>query len=248
MRTLSRVSAAFLLLDGRDKTPVLGATILVDGVRQKTVSKGDGHYVFINLPPTEHEYEISALNYHPVRRVLDASPELLPEIVPMQYAPDSPRLRSIPHYRVRFCRGGRPLDGETVTVTLQTLVGSLRVIEKAEKGAWHLSLGGGYAPAVLYQTFEAGPAGELMTTVFDRAAGTYELRRPLDCALREGTLLHPRWQLETDRNGVAVLPFIGFFMQRDELELLFAWQDKKVSVTAAPPGGTCLMNIDFQEE
>ena len=178
MRTLSRVSAAFLLLDGRDKTPVLGATILVDGVRQKTVSKGDGHYVFINLPPTEHEYEISALNYHPVRRVLDASPELLPEIVPMQYAPDSPRLRSIPHYRVRFCRGGRPLDGETVTVTLQTPVGSLRVIEKAEKGAWHLTLGGGYAPAVLYQTFEAGPAGELMTTVLTA------LREPMSCAGR----------------------------------------------------------------
>ena len=87
-----------------------------------------------------------------------------------------------------------------------------------------------------------------MTTVFDRAAGTYELRRPLGCALREGILLHPKWQLETDRNGVAVLPFIGFFMQRDELELLFAWQDKKVSVTAAPPDGTCPMNIDFQEE
>lgn len=246
MRTLNRISAAFLLLDGRDKSPVLGASVLVDGARCKLVSKTDGHYVFTNLPPKGHVYEISAPNYHPVRRSLGVDPEL-PEIVLMQYAPDSPRLSSIPHYRLRFCRGGRPLGGQSVTVTLKTPVGALRLVEPSPKGEWHLTLGGGYASAVLYQLFDAGEAGELMPTGFDRAVGTYELRRPLDDALREGTLLRPRWRLETDRNGVAVLPFIGFYMQREELEFSFALPGAEVILKAPPPSGAHPLDIDFKE-
>lgn len=245
MRTLNRISAAFLLLDGRDKSPVLGANVLVDGARHKLVNKNDGHYVFTNLPPAEHMYEISAPNYQPVVRSLGVDPEL-PEIVLLQYAPDSPRLYNVPHYRLRFYQNGRPLDRQTVTVTLKTPVGALRLVEPAPKGEWHLTLGGEYASAVLYQLFDAGQ-GEVMPTGFDRAAGTYELRRPLNGALREGTLLRPLWRLETDCNGVAILPFIGFYMQRDELEFSFALQGTQITVTAPPPSGACPLDIDFKE-
>ncbi len=242
MRTISRVSAAFLLLDGRDKSPILGASILVDGVRRKMVAKGDGHYVFSNLEPTAHVYDISASGYHPARRTLGADPEALPEIIPMQYAPDSLKLRSIPHYRLQFCSGGRPLADTEICLELQTPVGALRLVEPARKGEYRLTLGGGYAAAFLYQPLKAGKA-EIMATGFDRAEGCYELQRALDADLPEGTLLRPFWRLSTDGRGTAILPLLGALMQRDELEFGFAWGGNTAALRAAVPDGACPFTV-----
>ena len=54
MRTISRISAAFQVLDSYSKGPVLGASVLVDGRRVRYVAKGDGTYVFTDLPLVPH--------------------------------------------------------------------------------------------------------------------------------------------------------------------------------------------------
>ena len=245
MRTLSCVSAAFLLLDGRDKTPVLGASILVDGRRHRVMSKGDGHYVLTNLPPVPHVYEISAPHYQPVLRQLGPN-EALPDTLPLQYAPDSTRLKGIPHYRLRFVCGGKPLSGQEIAAVLETPAGSLRVVEKANRGERHVTLGAGYAVSMLYQPFMTQD-GELMLTGFDRASGQYELRRPLEKGLAAGTLLRPLWRLETGPDGVAILPLIGQLMRQDELQLRFTCERGERVLSAAPPDGACPLTVDFQE-
>ena len=61
MRTVIQISAAFLVLDGRDKSPLREASVLVDGGRRRCFRKGDGHIVFTDLPAVEHTFEIQGL-------------------------------------------------------------------------------------------------------------------------------------------------------------------------------------------
>lgn len=246
MRTISRISAAFLLLDGRSKLPVAAASVLVDGERLGGVRKSDGHYVFTNLPPTEHVYEISAPGYRTVCRSLPAKPERLPEIVLMQYAADSPRLNGIPHFRLCCTRQGKPLRDAVVRVELCTAPGSLRAVENAAKGARALTLGGGYLPGMLYQPYQAdGQKKDILFTGYDRAARAYVLREAVPAAVKKGALLHPVWELETDRSGTAILPFVGLFMQAEELEFVFQWSGRTVKLTAEAPRPVLPLKLDF---
>ncbi len=244
MRTISRVSAAFLVLNGRDKSPIREASILVDGVRGRCIRKGDGYYVFADLSEAEHSFEISAPGFRTVRRAVLPGAGPAAEVVSMQYAPDSPRLGSISHYRFRFQKGGAPLGDSRVRVTLLTGCGALRVVDSASKGQRQLALSGGYAPVLLYQDYDAGAAGTVTLTGFDRSGGCYQLGEPLKKALAAGAVLCPRWTLETDREGVAVLPGVGLFMQREELEFSFeAAGSPAEKLTLPPPEGACPVKI-----
>jgi len=246
MRTVTRVSAAFLVLDGRDKSPIREASILVDGARGRCLRKGDGYYVFTDLSEAEHSFEISAPGLRTVRRIVPPGAGPGTEAVIMRYAPDSPRLRSISHYRFRFQKGGAPLGDSRVRATLLTGCGALRVVDGASKGQRQLALSGGYAPALLYQDYDTGAAGTVALTGFDRSGGCYRLREPLSKALAAGAALCPRWTLETDREGVAVLPGAGLFIQREELEFSFQAEGlPPKKLTLSPPEGACPATIEF---
>lgn len=246
MRTISRISAALLPLDSRSKLPVAGASILVDGERLGGVRKSDGHYVFTNLPPTEHVYEISAPGYRTVCRSLPAKPERLPEIVLMQYAADSPRLNGIPHFRLCCTRQGKPLRDAAVRVELRTAPGSLRTVENAAKGDRMLTLGGGYMPGMLYQPYQAdGQKEDILFMGYDHSAQAYVLREMVPAAVKKGTLLHPVWELETDRSGTAILPFVGLFMRAEELEFVFQWSERTVKLAAGTPKPVLPLKLDF---
>lgn len=246
MRTIIQVSAAFLLLDGRTKQPVRDASVFVDGNRNGAVRKGDGHYVFMNLLPVEHTFEITAPGYCVISRQLPVAPELLPEIVLMQYATDNPRLNSIPHFRLSVTSGGVPVRREMIWAELRTAPGALRVIENSAKGVWNLALGGGYQGAMLYQPFRTdGLEKDILFTGYDTAAERYTLREPLPKAIKQGTLLRPVWELETDRNGLAILPFAGMFMQAEELEFAFLWGGKNVRLTTRVPDPVLPLEIVF---
>lgn len=224
MRTIHHLTAAFQLLDSYSKGPVTGATILVDGQRVPYVARGDGTYVFSNLLPTPHTYEISAPGCRSVCRTLPPAPKHVPEVVLMPYAPDSAALTRISYFRIRFLKNGAPLPDRTpVQATLLTPVGGLRLVEKAEKGSWTVALAGNYAAGMLYQYYctQKNPAVQLMITGYDRAYGTYTLQEPLEDTLLPGTLLCPVWELETDRDGVDILPAPGVFFQREEVEFMF---------------------------
>lgn len=246
MRTIIQLSAAFLVLDGRTKRPVREASILVDGGRRRCIRRGDGHVVFTGLPETAHTFEITAPGFCPVRRTVQPGAGAVPEVVVLQYAPDSLQLRSFNHYRFRFTKKGVPLADSRVEVTLLTGCGSLRVVESAQKGGQALALSGGDNPMLLYQEYEAGAAGTVALTGYDRGGGCYELREPLGKALAAGASLCPRWTLDTDREGTAVLPGIGLFMQREELEFSFrteGTQGKKL--TLPPPAGACPAAVEL---
>lgn len=246
MRTVIQVSAAFLVLDGRDKSPLREASILADGARRRCVRKGDGHIVFTGLPKVEHTFEITAPGFRTARRTVRPGPGALPEVVVMQHAADSPRLAGVSHYRFRFTKGGTSLADSRVRVTLLTGCGALRVVDSAKKGQRTLALSGGYAPVLLYQEYEAEAAGTVALTGYDRGSGCYELREPLGKALAAGAALCPRWMLDTDREGTAVLPGVGLFMQREELEFSFETEGAQVKkLTLPPPGGVCPAAVEF---
>lgn len=245
MRALIQVSAAFLVLDSRDKSPVLDASILVDGVRKRCIRKGGGHFVLVDLPAAEHTFEISAAGFCTARRTIPPGDRALPEVVALQYAADSLRLRSINHYRFRFTKGGAPLADGRVQVTLLTGCGALRVVDSAKKGGQTLTLSGGYVPMLLYQDFDAEGMAMLLTG-YDRSSGCYELREPLKKALAAGTALRPRWTLDTDREGTAVLPDVGLFMQREELEFSFETEGARAQKLTLPlPAGACPAAVKF---
>lgn len=245
MRSIIRLSAAFLVLNGRDKSPVQEVSILVDGVRERCIRKGDGHFVFVNLPTTEHTFEITAPGFCPVRRTVQPGAGALPEIVVMQYAADNPRLGGISHYRFRFTKGGAPLADGRVQMTLLTGCGALRVVDSAPKGRRTLALSGGYAPMLLYQDYVAGDVAMLLTG-YDRGSGCYELREPLGTTLAAGAVLCPRWTLDTDREGTAVLPGVGLFMQREDLEFSVETEGAQVKkLTLPPPVGACPVAVEF---
>lgn len=245
MRTVIQISAAFLVLDGRDKSPVREASILVDGARRRCIRKGDGHIVFTGLPAVEHTFEIAATGFRPARRTVRPGAGALPEVVVMQYAADSPRLAGINHYRFHFTKGGAPLADSQVQVTLLTGCGALRVVDSAKKGQRTLTLSGGYAPMLLYQDYEVGGTTMLLTG-YDRGSGCYELREPLEKALAAGAALCPRWTLDTDREGVAILPGVGLFMQREELEFSFETKGAQAKgLTLPPPAGACPAAVEF---
>lgn len=246
MRTVIQISAAFLVLDGRDKSPVREASILVDGARRRCIRKGDGHVVFIDLSAVEHTFEIIAPGFRAARRTVRPGSGTLPEVVVMQYAPDSPQLAGVSHYRFRLAKGGVPLSDSRVKVTLLTGCGALRVVDSAKKGQQELALSGGYSPMLLYQNYEAEPAGTVMLTGYDQGSGCYELREPLGKALAAGAALRPRWTLDTDREGTAVLSSVGLFMQREELEFSFETEGAQVKkLTLPPPAGACPAAVEF---
>lgn len=246
MRSIIQISAAFLVLDGRDKSPVREASVLVDGAGGRCIRKGDGHFVFINLPAVEHSFAIGAPGFRTAFRTIRPGAGPLPEVVVMQYAPDNPRLGGIDHYRFRFAKEGAPLANCRVGVTLLTGCGALRVVDSAKKGRRQLALSGGYAPMLLYQDYEAGAAGTVALTGYDRGSGCFELREPLGKALAAGAGLCPRWILETDREGTAVLPGVGLFMQREELEFSFeAEGTQTIKLTLPPPAGACPVAVEF---
>ena len=245
MRTVIQISAAFLVLDGRDKSPLREASVLVDGGRRRCFRKGDGHIVFTDLPAVEHTFEITASGFRPARRTFRSGAGALPEVVVMQYAADSLRLAGINHYRFRFTKEGTPLAEGQVQVTLLTGCGALRVVDGAKKGRQTLALSGGYAPMLLYQDYEAGGTAMLLTG-YDRGSGCYELREPLGKALAAGTALHPRWTLDTDREGTAVLPGVGLLMEREELEFSFETEGAQTKkLTLPPPAGACPAAVEF---
>lgn len=237
MRTIRRLSAAFQLLDSYSKGPVQGASILVDGRRVPHVARRDGIYVFTDLPPTPHTYEISAPGYGSVRRTLPVVPEHEPEVVLMPYAPDSPSLGRIACFRLRFLAGGAPLANRTIRAALLTAVGGLRLVEQAKKGAASLALAGSYAPGMVYQRYctQKDPAADLLLTGYEEGIGEYTLQTPLVKPLPSGTLLRPVWDLETDRDGTAILPAIGLFLQRDEVEFAFFQDGQEQRLRTPPP-------------
>ena len=247
MRTISRLSAAFQLVDGGTKEPVLGASILVDGGRVRHIAKGDGTYVFSDLPPTAHTYLISAPGYCEECLTLPASPTRFPEVLPMRYAPGGVRLGKVAHFRLRLLEGEKPLQNAPFRVTLATNVGALRLVEDAGAGEWTLSLAGGFALGMLYQKYILGSGGEdtLLLTGYDRGTGRYELQDPLTAPLPQGTLLRPVWDLRTDRDGTAILPAIGLFLQREEAEFSFAWDGREQRLTTANPSPSCSLTIAF---
>ena len=246
MRTISRISAAFRLIDSYGKGAVTGASILVDGGRVPYVAKGDGTYVFSNLPATPHTYTITATGYRPVRRRLPVVPDHLPEVVLMQYEPGAPALGRISYFHLRFLEQGAPLGNAAIRVTLTTPVGALRVVEGDEKGAWRVSLAGGYAAGMLYQYCSSRQEGtEVLITGYDQAAGQFTLQEPLAAPLGTGTLLRPVWNLETDRDGAAILPAIGLFLQREEVELSFSWDGREQTLVTAPPSPSLRATVEF---
>ena len=246
MRTISRISAAFQLIDSYGKGAVTGASILVDGSRVRYVAKGDGTYVFSDLPPTAHRYEISAPGFCPVCRELPAAPEHLPEVVVLQYQPGAPALSRLAHFRLRFLDGGAPISRGTVRVTQMTPVGALRLVEKAGKGSWSLALAGNYTPAMAFQSYQPqGGGGDLLVTGCDRGSGQLLLQEPLAEALGEGTLLRPVWELETDRDGTAILTAIGLFLQREEVALSFSWDGREQTLVTAPPSPSLRATVEF---
>lgn len=239
MRTISRISAAFQLLDSYSKRPVAGATILVDGGRVRYVAKGDGTYVFADLPPIPHTYEISAASYCTTRVTLPVVPPHLPEVVLLQHAPGAPNLGQIACFRLRFLEEGRPLGNTLVRTTLLTPVGGLRLVEEARQGDSTLALAGNYALGMLYQKYrpQNAPGEMLLLTGYDQAAGRYELQDPLTVPLEQGTLLRPVWELQTDRDGAAILPAIGLFLRREEAEFAFTYDGiERRLVTESAPG------------
>lgn len=247
MRTISRISAALRLLDSCSKGAVTGASILVDGGRVRYAAKGDGTCVFTDLPPTPHTYEISAPGYCPVRLDLPVVPPHLPEVVLMQHAPGTPALSRISCFRLRFLEGERPLGNARVRAALRTPVGGLRLVEEARRGEDTLALAGAYALGMLYQRYRVPYASEetVLITGYDRSAGRYELQDPLETPLERGALLAPVWDLVTDRDGAAVLPAIGLFLQREEAELAFAWNGKEQRVSTPPPSPQCSFTVVF---
>ena len=249
MRTISRISAAFQVLDSYSKGAVTGAAILVDGGRARYVAKGDGTYVFADLPPVSHTYEISAPGYCTVRMTLPVVPPHLPEVVLLQYAPGTPLLGRISSFRLRFLLGERPLADATVRAVLQTPVGNLRLVSAARAGERTLSLAGNYALGMLYQKCCPADAAEetLLLTGYDKAGGWYELQDPLALDLAEGTLLRPVWDLTTDRDGVAILPAIGLFLQREEVEFSFAYGGQEQRLVTAPPVSGSSATVTFGE-
>lgn len=247
MRTISRISAAFQLLDSYSKGPVLGASILVDDRRVRYVAKGDGTCVFANLPSKPHTYEISAPGYCTVRLALPAVPLHFPEVVLLQHAPGGALLGKIAYFRLRFSEGEQPLENTEVRAVLQTNVGSLRLVAPAGAGDGALSLAGGYALGMLYQKCcsQGDPEKTILLTGYDKAAGQYELQDPLPADLPQGTLLRPVWDLITDRDGVAILPAIGLFLQREEVEFSFTWNGKEQRLVTAPPSPSVSAAVTF---
>lgn len=237
MRTLHRLSAAFQLLDSCHKEPVRGAVILVDGHRVPCVSRGDGVYLFSDLPPTAHTFVIDAPGYQTVRRMLPPVPTHVPEVVLMPYASDSPNLSRISCFRLRFLLGKTPLANRAVRAELLTPVGSLRLVEPAKPGDRALTLAGGHGPGMVYQhcCISADPAVSLLITGRDADSGRYDLWEPLAQPLQAGTLLRPLWDLETDRDGAAILPAVGLFLQREEVEFVFRYGEREQRFRTAPP-------------
>ena len=247
MRTISRISAAFLVLDGRDKSPLRQAAVLVDGQRRAVLSKGDGCFVVLNLPEGEHRFEVTAPGYQTVCRTADFTGAGTAEAVVLRHDPESIRRKKLDHFRFRFLGQEEALlTHRTVRVTLSTPCGSLRVVDGAKAGQSQLALSGRYVPAMLYQDCDAGKAGTVTLTGFDRESGCYMLRKPLERALPAGGALRPFWTLETGRDAVAVLPRIGLFMPWEELEFSFAAEgEKERKLTLSPVPGTHEVTVQF---
>ena len=85
----------------------------------------------------------------------------------------------------------------------------------------------------------------MLLTGYDKAAGQYELQDPLTADLPQGTLLRPVWDLITDRDGVAILPAIGLFLQREEVEFTFSWKGKEQQLMTAPPSPSLSAAVTF---
>lgn len=247
MRTIKRLSAAFLVLDGRDKSPVRQADVLVDGQRFPTVRKGDGYLALPDLTGGEHTFTISAPGYRTACRTFQHVRVTEAETVVLQHDPVSIRRRGWDHFHFRFLDKERlPLADRTVRVTLAAPCGALRVVKGTKKGQEDLFLGGGYAPVLLYQDYDGGKAGTVRLTGFDHESGAYLLSEPLAAALSAGTALTPFWDLETDREGVAVLPRISLFMPWEELEFSFTAEEGGTQTqTLAPKVGCCDVTVIF---
>ena len=245
MRTISRLSTAFLLMDLHTRDPVTDATILVDGKRCPCVRKNDGHVLFLNLPPTGHTYTISAPGYCTQELSLPVVPENEPEIILMNHTPDWPGIARVPHYRFRFKKGGKPLR-ESVRVTLLNPTGSLRAVANVPKKSRFLPLGGTHSNGLLYQPYHPkGMRTDVLFVAYDGAAEQYELQQPMNSQLKQGTLLQPVWNLIPDCNGTAILPYMGLFFQGEEPELQFEYGGKTTRRTTKLPVPEIILEIGF---
>ena len=110
-----------------------------------------------------------------------------------------------------------------------------------------MTLAGNYSPVLAYQCCcpRQEGAADLVIAGYDREAGQVILQEPLAAPLGEGTLLQPVWELETDRDGTAILPAIGLFLQREEVELSFTWEGHRSGLTTAPPSPAVSAVIEF---
>ena len=201
----------------------------------------------LNLPEGEHRFEVAAPGYQTVRRTASFTGVGTAEAVVLQHDPESIRRKGIDHFRFRFLgKGEVPLAHRAVKVVLRTSCGSLRVVHSAKAGQSQLALSGGYVPAMLFQDCDAGKAGTVTLTGFDRESKCFMLREPLGGALTAGGALRSFWTLETGRDAVAVLPRIGLFMPWEELEFSFETEgEKERKLTLPPVPGTHEVIVQF---
>ena len=92
---------------------------------------------------------------------------------------------------------------------------------------------------------QEAPGSELLLTGYDQTDKQYTLQEPLDAPLTRGTLLLPVWDLETDGDGVAILPAIGLFLQREKVEFSFVANQQELRLVTAPPSPCCNLTVTF---
>lgn len=233
MRILNQASIALTAVDATDGH-MLHATALCTQAVAPPIRNVSGHLVYLNLQPGEYEFTVQCQDYTEYKLQVQIQADICNMcLIPMIPVAGSPQLTRRAHLLWQVTQGDMPAVDIDFSVTVTTMLPTLRLMEAAPKGAQSLQLASTFSSQLLLQRFVCGDK-VIMLEKYIEDTRQYALTQPLAKALKRGDCLQPYWLLHTNCFGVAALPIQRRFLPDQPLEFMLQSGKQKITVTAQP--------------
>lgn len=233
MRILNQASIALTAVDATDGH-MLHATALCTRAVAPPIRNASGHLVYLNLQPDEYEFTVQCQGYTAYTLQAQVQADRCNMcLIPMMPVAGSPQLVRRAHLLWQVTQDDVAAADIDFSVTVTTMLPTLRLMEAAAKGAQALQLASTFSSQLLLQRFICGNQ-VIMLEKYLEDTRQYVLTQPLAKALKRGDYLQPYWLLHTNRFGVAALPVQRRFLPDQPLEFMLQSGKQKITVTAQP--------------
>lgn len=250
MKTITKASVIFYLLDEINKRPISDAIITCKGHSFASIRKDDGNYVFTDIAKGEYvfiiqkpgflskEYQVSISDVQPVMTA-----------VTMQFSLDNPVISNMKKIIFTLKNGDKIVPSKEVSLKVDIRNPYLRVIEPVIKGSYLMKLNSDFDPRLLYQEYRYDQKTNISIffSGYDHENKAYILSTTYKSKIPESGLLNPIWSFKTDSKGRFLFIINPVFMLKDKIEATLTIDKKVLNIVSDVNKMDNYINLDMKQ-